>query len=152
MFSAPSDKRECFILVPLLLYGGSLLARSVVFLRVGHWINACCPQVILSSAFSQCCSVSLRCFLTLCAERALDATCALLMMHSTDVMQVGIILDRIFGSGDPEVFVDQVSDLSSSEKVVLFLGSLFLQTDLFLETDIMDDPVQCFLNQVCDFL
>ena len=33
--------------------------------------------VARSSAFSQCCSVSLRCFLTLCVERALDATCAL---------------------------------------------------------------------------
>ena len=52
----------------------------------GAWINPCCPQVILSSAFSQCSSVSLRCFLTLCVERTLDATCALLMLHSTYVV------------------------------------------------------------------
>ena len=31
-----------------------------------------------------------------------------------------VILDRIFGSCDPEVLVDQVSDLSSSEKAILF--------------------------------
>ena len=50
------------------------------------WINPCFLQVILSSAFSQCCSVSLRCLLTLCVERTLDATCALLMLYSTDVV------------------------------------------------------------------
>ena len=37
-------------------------------------------------AFSQCCSFGLRCFLTLCVERTLDATRALLMLHSTDVV------------------------------------------------------------------
>ena len=56
-------------------------------------INPCCPEVILSSAFSQCCSVSLRCFLTLCVERTLDATCALLMLHSTDVVCTSHHLD-----------------------------------------------------------
>ena len=55
---------------------------------------------------------------------------------------VGVILDRIVGSSDPEILVDQVSDLSSSEKAV-FLSFLFLQTDLFLETGILDDSVQC---------
>ena len=61
-----------------------LQKRRIIFLV--SWINPCCPQVILSSAFSQCCSVSLRCFLTLCVERTLHATRALLMLHSTDVV------------------------------------------------------------------
>ena len=56
---------------------------------------------------------------------------------------MGKILDGIVGSSDPEVLVDQVSDLSSSKETVLFLRFLFLQTDLFLETCIMDDSVQC---------
>ena len=54
-----------------------------------------------------------------------------------------MILDRIIGSTDPEVFVDQVSDLSSSEETVFFLSFHFLQTDLFLEAGILDDSVQC---------
>ena len=33
------------------------------------------------------------------------------------------------GSSDPELFVDQVSNLSSAKETVLFLGLLFLQTD-----------------------
>ena len=53
-----------------------------------------------------------------------------------------MILDRIIGTSDPEVFVDQVGDLSSRKETVLFLGFLFLQTDLFLEAGIMDDSVQ----------
>ena len=53
------------------------------------------------------------------------------------------MLDRIVGSSDPEVLVDQVSDLSSSEKAVLFPGFLFLQADLLLEAGILDDSVQC---------
>ena len=48
--------------------------------------NPCCPEVIIYSASGQCCSVSLRCLLTLCVEPTLDATCALLMLHSTDVV------------------------------------------------------------------
>ena len=39
------------------------------------------------------------------------------------------VLDRIVGSSDPELFVDQVGNLSSSKETVLFLGFLFLQTD-----------------------
>ena len=35
--------------------------------------------------------------------------------------QVGIILDGIVGSSDPEVLVDQVSNLSSAKGTVLFL-------------------------------
>ena len=57
--------------------------------------------------------------------------------------QVGIILDRIVGSSDAEVLVDQVSDLSSTKETVLFLGFLFLQTDLSFELGIVDDSVQC---------
>ena len=54
-------------------------------------------------------------------------------------MSVGIVL----GSSDPEVLVDQVSDLSSTKETVLFLGFLFLQTDLSFELGIMDDSVHC---------
>ena len=57
-----------------------------------------------------------------------------------------MILDRIVGSSDPEVLVDQVSDLSSTKETVLFLGFLFLQTDLSFEAGIMDDSVQCWSN------
>ena len=55
----------------------------------------------------------------------------------------GIILDRIVGSSDPEVLVDQVSDLSSAKETVHFLGLLFLQTDPSFEVRIVDDSVQC---------
>ena len=53
--------------------------------------------------------------------------------------KVGIILDRIVGSSDPEVIVDEVSDLSSSKETVLF----FPQTDPSFEVGIIDDSVQC---------
>ena len=46
------------------------------------------------------------------------------------------------GSSDPEVIVDQVSNLSTSKETVLFLGLLFLQTDFPFEMGIMDDLVQ----------
>ena len=55
----------------------------------------------------------------------------------------GIILDRIVGSCDPEVLMDQVSNLSSAKETVLLLGLLFLQTDSSFEVRIMDDSVQC---------
>ena len=48
-----------------------------------------------------------------------------------------------FGSSDPEVLVDQVSDLSSTKETVPFWGFLLLQTDLSFELSIMDDSVQC---------
>ena len=54
-----------------------------------------------------------------------------------------MILDRIVGSSDPEVLVDQVSDLSSSKETIFFVSFNFLQTDLFLEVGILDDSVQC---------
>ena len=57
--------------------------------------------------------------------------------------QVGVVFDRIIGSSDPELFVDQVSDLSSTKETVLFLDFLFLQTDHPFEVGIMDDSVQC---------
>ena len=63
-------------------------------------------------------------------------------MSKSNCKQIGIILDRIVGSNDPEVLVDQVSDLSSAKETVLFSGFLFLQTDLSLEVRIMDDSVQ----------
>ena len=44
--------------------------------------------------------------------------------------------------GDPEVIVDQVSNLSAAKETVLFLGFLFLQTDSPFELGIMDDFVQ----------
>ena len=56
---------------------------------------------------------------------------------------VGIILDRIIGSSDPDVLADQVSNLSSKKETVQFLGFHFLQTTLSLELGIMDDSVQC---------
>ena len=46
---------------------------------------------------------------------------------------VGIILDGIIGSSDPEVLVDQVSNLSSAKETVLFFFFAFL----------LDDSVQC---------
>ena len=62
-----------------------------------------------------------------------------IIISKNNCKQVGIILDRIVGSSDPELLVDQVSDLSSTKETVLFLGFLFLQTDLSLELGIMDD-------------
>ena len=56
--------------------------------------------------------------------------------------QVGVVFDRIIGSSDPELFVDQVGNLSTSKETVLFLGFLFLQTDFPFEVGIMDDLVQ----------
>ena len=56
---------------------------------------------------------------------------------------MGIVFDRIIGSSDPEVLVDQVSDLSSTKETVLLLGLMFLQTDSSFEVRIMDDSVQC---------
>ena len=47
------------------------------------------------------------------------------------------------GSSDPELIVDQVSNLSAVKETVLFLGFLFLQTDSSFEMRIMDDFVQC---------
>ena len=44
---------------------------------------------------------------------------------------------------DPEMIIDQVSNLSSAKETVLFLGLLFLQTDSSVEVRIMDDSVQC---------
>ena len=50
--------------------------------------------------------------------------------------QVGVVFDRIMGSSDPEVIVDQVGNLSTAKETVLLLGLLFLQ-------GIKDDFVQC---------
>ena len=52
------------------------------------------------------------------------------------------VLDRIVGSSDPGLLVDQVSVLSSTMETVLFLVFLFLQTDSSFEMGIMDDFVQ----------
>ena len=60
----------------------------------------------------------------------------------TNGEQVGIVLDRIIGSSDPEVIVDQVGNLSTAKETVLFLGLLFLQTDASFEVRNMDDFVQ----------
>ena len=40
-----------------------------------------------------------------------------------------MILHRIVGSSDPEVFVNQVSNLPTAKEPILLLGILFLQTD-----------------------
>ena len=64
-------------------------------------------------------------------------------MSKTNSKQVGIILDRIMGSSDLEVIVDQVSNLPATKETVLLLGLLFLQTDFPFEMRIMDDLVQC---------
>ena len=44
---------------------------------------------------------------------------------------------------DPEVIVDQASNLSAAKETVLLLGFLFLQTDFSFGMGIMDDFVQC---------
>ena len=38
---------------------------------------------------------------------------------------VGVVLNRIVGSSDPEVLVEQVSNLSSAKETVLFFVLLF---------------------------
>ena len=43
------------------------------------------------------------------------------------------------GSSDPEVLVDQASNLPATKETVLLLGLLFLQTDSSFEVRIMDD-------------
>ena len=43
---------------------------------------------------------------------------------------------------DPEVIVDQVSNLSAAKETILLLGLLVLQTDSSFEMGIMDDFVQ----------
>ena len=43
--------------------------------------------------------------------------------------QVGVVFDRIMGSSDLEMIVNQVGNLSTSKETVLFLGLSFLQTD-----------------------
>ena len=65
-----------------------------------------------------------------------------IVISKTNCEQVGIILDGIVGSSDPELIVDQVSNLSTAKETVLFLGLLFLQTDSSFEVRIMDDVVQ----------
>ena len=50
-----------------------------------------------------------------------------------------MVLDRIVGSPDLEVLVDQVSDLPTAKETVLLLGLLFLQTDSSFEVRMMDD-------------
>ena len=49
-------------------------------------------------------------------------------MTKTDSEQVGIVFDRIMAPNDPEVFVDQVSNLPTAKETVLLLDLLFLQT------------------------
>ena len=65
-----------------------------------------------------------------------------IVISKTNSEQVGIVLDRIVGPSDPEVFVDQISNLPTAKETVLLLGLLFLQTDASFEGRIMDDLVQ----------
>ena len=53
-----------------------------------------------------------------------------------------MIEHRIVDVSDPEVVVDQVSDLSSAKESVCFLSLLLRQSDLLLEVGILDDLVQ----------
>ena len=46
------------------------------------------------------------------------------------------------GSSDPEVLMDQVSNLSPAKETILLVGLLLLQTDSSFEVRIMDDFVQ----------
>ena len=62
-----------------------------------------------------------------------------IIISKTNSEQVGIILDRIIGPSDPEMFVDQVSNLSAAKETVFFVSMHFLQTDLFLEAGILND-------------
>ena len=66
----------------------------------------------------------------------------LLSFRRTIKKQVGIIEYRIVDDSDPEVVVNQVSDLSSAKESVCFLSLLFLKTDRILEVGILDDLVQ----------
>ena len=49
-------------------------------------------------------------------------------------------------ASNPEVVVDLASDLSSTKELMFFLSFLFLQRDLFLEEEILDDLVQSRRN------
>ena len=60
--------------------------------------------------------------------------------------QVGVVFDRIMGSSDPELVVDQEGNLSAAKETVLLRGFLFLQTDSPFELGIMDYFVQCRSN------
>ena len=75
----------------------------------------------------------------------------IIIISKNNCKHVDIIFDRITGSIDPEVLIDQVSNLSSAKETVLLLGFLFLQTHLSLEADIMDDSVQCWSNSRVDY-
>ena len=66
-----------------------------------------------------------------------------IVISKSNSEQVGMVFDRIVGSSDPEVIVDQVSNLPTAKETVLFLGLSFLQTDSPFELGIMDDFVQC---------
>ena len=67
-------------------------------------------------------------------------------MSKVNSEQVGIVFDRIMAPSDPEVFVDQVSILSSAKETVLLLGLLFLQTDSSTGVRIINNLIQCFSN------
>ena len=63
-----------------------------------------------------------------------------IVSSKTNSEQVGLFLDRMIGSSDPEVLVDQESDLSST---ILGWGLMFFQTDSSFELRIVDDSVRC---------
>ena len=66
-----------------------------------------------------------------------------IIVSQTDSEQVGVVFDRILDSSDPELFVDQVGNLSAAKETVLLLGLLFLQTDSPFEMGIMNELIQC---------
>ena len=45
-------------------------------------------------------------------------------------------------ASNSKIVVDHQGDLSSSQKPILFLGFLFLETDLLLEVGVLDDLLQ----------
>ena len=60
--------------------------------------------------------------------------------------KISEIKNDIMSASNPEALADHVSDLPSAKEPVLFLGFLFLQTDLFLAVGILDDLVQSGRN------
>ena len=52
---------------------------------------------------------------------------------SSDTEQMCIFKSSFMSASNSEIFVDHASNLSSTEKSVLHLGLLLLQTDILLE-------------------
>ena len=68
------------------------------------------------------------------------------IVSKTDREQIRRFKRGIMSASDSKAVVDHVSDLSSSKEPILFVGFLFLQTDLLLEVGILDDLIQSRSN------